>query len=618
MSAATVDPWRTCHAQHELGPVSVIIRRAADEKSTSVKHPTDNTTSQTLSCCHSTLPVADPGSLGIRADTAIAELKPNAPMDVVRQMTQDVVSTSGLAEHPDSHGLHLGLANEHLDSDDPSLTSNRPKAYLIVKGGGVKGLAAAAAIEVVEQHVDLLGFYGTSAGAIAAVLLGAGYSGSELVSQLKQKDLSEFLDRPWLRRWANLFIRGGLNSGRPLEDWVSELVHRRFSKRTPVELAEIGSSKRVVVFASTERHGTVRFDSHGQNKNTAVEFAVRCSISIPYVFWPVTFENEEISDGGLLNNFPIERYLEDNGDSDFVGIYLSSSARRATSSRFRPLRILNILLGRDEDALVDRYRNKIVVIRTDPIGPIQFNLSELEKSFLISAGKAAALEYLATHRQIKFDGRTVQGAVEEVNALRQRVLSVKARRRSRILALVFSLLIALTLVAWPRRENTGSGTETANATPNIRRDAPIRVDDLKVLRQLAASDHYSEVVVTSGDEAAREGVRIEPDQHKITNINRYLISLNSWEGRATVTPTQVTYGLFMRYFQSMNPTRFQFEIAVPPYQKTNPLEEMIGEGFAEPRTFGYLSPWPISSVAFDLSETGEFGLLELRLYIRKD
>src|SRR6266851_7698742 len=65
---------------------------------------------------------------------------------------------------------------------------------LIMKGGGVKGLAFAGAIQELEKHYEFETYVGTSAGSIAAALLAAGANGADLETMLSRKPFREFLD----------------------------------------------------------------------------------------------------------------------------------------------------------------------------------------------------------------------------------------------------------------------------------------------------------------------------------------------------------------------------------------------------------------------------------------
>jgi hypothetical protein len=87
---------------------------------------------------------------------------------------------------------------------------------LILKGGGAKGLAHIGAVLEIRQHFLFDRFVGTSAGAIVAVLLGAGLSDAELESELVKTDFSTLVHEPWWQLVYQLFLRGACTPARVL------------------------------------------------------------------------------------------------------------------------------------------------------------------------------------------------------------------------------------------------------------------------------------------------------------------------------------------------------------------------------------------------------------------
>ena len=68
---------------------------------------------------------------------------------------------------------------------------------LVFEGGGVKGIAYAGALEVLQEKgiLPLIErVAGTSAGAITAALLAVGFTPAEIRSTLSQTDVAEFKD----------------------------------------------------------------------------------------------------------------------------------------------------------------------------------------------------------------------------------------------------------------------------------------------------------------------------------------------------------------------------------------------------------------------------------------
>src|SRR5689334_12234274 len=89
------------------------------------------------------------------------------------------------------------------------------KAYAILAGGGVKGIALAGCLAAAEDKgIEFAGYGGTSAGSIVALLGAVGYTGSEIRDLMNDESLTTFLDDGGraleeLKRIGELFFTGG-------------------------------------------------------------------------------------------------------------------------------------------------------------------------------------------------------------------------------------------------------------------------------------------------------------------------------------------------------------------------------------------------------------------------
>ena len=106
-------------------------------------------------------------------------------------------------------------------------------AHAVFAGGGVRGLAHVGALEVAEQrgyrweHVA-----GTSAGAIIAALVAAGYNAQALHTIMQEIDYSRFAASPnydplHITEMANLLTHGGLHDGSYIETFVREKLQAK-------------------------------------------------------------------------------------------------------------------------------------------------------------------------------------------------------------------------------------------------------------------------------------------------------------------------------------------------------------------------------------------------------
>lgn len=299
------------------------------------------------------------------------------------------------------------------------IISNQYPYAIIMKGGGVKGLAFAGALLELEKHVSFSTFAGTSAGSIAAILLGSGYKPAELLGILRGKNFSEFKDSSLLKAiFFNLLFKKGLYPGDEIEKWIAKLVKDKNSDLvSTIKMSDL--EKQTIVYASRFEDGTITFDSHGQRNETHAAFAARCSMSIPYYFFPKKIDDVRVYDGGLRNNFPIKIFMDNHKKKPFIGLYLKSHSKK---SGFVLIDLMNITIEGEERSLVDKNLDKVVVIDTHPVKTTDFNLNDDKKDLLILAGRVAALNFLKKNfPDFPIDEQTINEYSQELQSLRQKL-----------------------------------------------------------------------------------------------------------------------------------------------------------------------------------------------------
>jgi len=214
---------------------------------------------------------------------------------------------------------------------------------LVFEGGGAKGMVFVGALEIFEEEGHTIGrLLGTSAGAITATLLAAGYSPKEMLEALVEKvdgksvfttfmanpkdvdpdafqhsDLSLLLlnlDVPYLpmfiEKWLDevifselakskygpnlysLFEQGGWFTAEYFLDWLKRKLDegnynnkpRNFSKLTLSQFYNITKTDLSLVASNTSAHQILVLN-HRTAPDCPVVWAVRMSMSLPMV-WP--------------------------------------------------------------------------------------------------------------------------------------------------------------------------------------------------------------------------------------------------------------------------------------------------------------------------------------------
>jgi NTE family protein len=213
-----------------------------------------------------------------------------------------------------------------------------PHCDAVFEGGGVKGIGLVGAVAATEElHYEFCNVAGTSAGAIVAALVAAGYRAQELRDIMQSLDYAKFkdeglLDRiPVFGKVLSLGLEKGIYEGAYLEQWLrATLAAKRkhtfkdliieeykdspkYRYKLQVIAADISRGKMLVLPGDIKDYGIDPDDLD-------VARAVRMSMSIPFFFEPVTLPLGGsgplcyIVDGGVLSNFPV--HLFDDGTPD--------------------------------------------------------------------------------------------------------------------------------------------------------------------------------------------------------------------------------------------------------------------------------------------------------------
>ncbi len=301
---------------------------------------------------------------------------------------------------------------------------NRLKADAVFEGGGVKGIGLAGAVAVAEEKgYQWVNVAGTSAGAIIAALVAAGYTGTEMKSILDELDYNRFkdtslLDRvPFVGPMASLIFEKGIYEGRFFENWMRNLLQEKnIETFSDLVREEYKGDKRyrfkLTVIASDITRGRLLvlpqdmadFGIRPEDFNVAA--AIRMSMSIPFFFEPVKLRNmktNEVSyvvDGGVLSNFPVWLFDTEGGIPEWPTFgFKLVEPEEGTPHRVRgPISLLAALISTMAEAHDARYIEDAQFVRTIPIptlgvGTTEFDITKEKSEALYQSGKQAAEKF---------------------------------------------------------------------------------------------------------------------------------------------------------------------------------------------------------------------------------
>lgn len=283
----------------------------------------------------------------------------------------------------------------------------------VFSGGGVKAFAFLGALKVLdEQNIQFKRVAGTSAGAIVASFLAAGYNTKEIEELLEELDVKSLLDPPKIIieasffKWLNLYFRQGLYRGKELEKWF----YKKLAEKDVYTFRDLpnGSLKLVTSDLTNGKMIVIPDDlsNYGIDwRNFSVARALRMSCGIPFFFEPVRLKNDSeeaiFVDGGVLSNFPM--WIFDNGNErPVLGLKLSSPKEGMPPKKIRnALNLFEALFETMKDAHDERYISRkheknIIFIPVENYSATQFDLDDKTKKILIEIGRNRTSKFLET------------------------------------------------------------------------------------------------------------------------------------------------------------------------------------------------------------------------------
>jgi NTE family protein len=305
---------------------------------------------------------------------------------------------------------------------------------LVFEGAGVRGVAYAGVIMELENRqllegIDKVG--GTSAGAIAALMVSLGYSGSEIAAITSNLKLQSFNDGRFffIGGFSRMSRSYGWYRGKAFERWIGRIIGQKTGNEdiTFIELKNSVKFKELYVTGTNLSAQKMVIFSAETFPNMKVRDAVRISMSIPLYFQAVRIDSvgrvldirrdhrgDVFVDGGLTGNFPLQMFdsLATDGtrriNLSTVGLRIDTPAQiqyDEGKQGLAPHQIINlknyvasmysyIIENLNRSQLTEDDWRRTVAISCGTIGPKIRKLSKDEKAFLLDSGRHAIGQFL--------------------------------------------------------------------------------------------------------------------------------------------------------------------------------------------------------------------------------
>jgi NTE family protein len=307
----------------------------------------------------------------------------------------------------------------------PNQTNSNLIADAVFEGGGVKGIGLVGAVAFAEEKgYHWANLAGTSAGAIVASLLAAGYTGAELKNLMSNIDYAKFKDKkglsiPVAGPLSNLIFEKGIYDGQYFEKLLRDLLRKknvrtfrdlisdefkddeRYRFKLRVIASDISNGRLLILPQDIAQYGM-------KPEDLEVAAAVRMSMSIPFFFKPVGLQNKlskktnYIVDGAVLSNFPVWLFDSQNVIPPWptLGFQLVESEKGGPHEITGPISLLTALFStmmeaRDARHIQDEHFIRTIRIPTLGVKTMEFGITPERTEALYQSGRKAAEQFLA-------------------------------------------------------------------------------------------------------------------------------------------------------------------------------------------------------------------------------
>ena len=247
----------------------------------------------------------------------------------------------------------------------------KPKVALVLGGGAARGFAHVGVLRVLEQEkIPIHMIIGTSVGSLIGAIYASNPNSFDLEwtsFELEKDDLFDF---------SILSSATGPVKGEKLEKFITKKISAKNIEQLKVPF--------YAVAADLNTGEPVIFSSGPISK------AIRASCSIPGVFTPLSYNNRQLIDGGVLGNIAPE-VARQNGANLIIAVSIDKSTQNKDTDTIVGITLQAIAIMSSK---IDSYKAKEADVLISPevgdVGTMDFT----QKKRCMEAGIAAAQKAL--------------------------------------------------------------------------------------------------------------------------------------------------------------------------------------------------------------------------------
>ncbi len=307
-----------------------------------------------------------------------------------------------------------------------STVTTGQKVALVLSGGGSRGAAHIGVLRALEEnHIRIDYIAGTSIGAIVGSLYASGYSPDEIEKLMESQDFMRWASGDMKEDYIYYYRKEDPNAS-----WFSLDFNPKKKLSTILPTNLISPYEMDFAFMDILAPGSAacgyNFDSlmipfrcvvADVDSSSPVTMskgdlssAVRGSMSIPFVFKPITINGKLVYDGGMYNNFPANVAIDEFKPEVIIGSRVAARYNHPDPDDLLS-QIQVMLMGRQSDSIC--HMNSVMILPNLP----EVNIISFSKTDIIGdSGYVAAIRKMPRIKELIKDSISA----EEIRAKREK------------------------------------------------------------------------------------------------------------------------------------------------------------------------------------------------------
>ena len=269
---------------------------------------------------------------------------------------------------------------------------------LVLSGGGIKGIAMIGALSYLEDiHLlkNIKRYVGTSVGGFISFLLVVGFNCDELKKIAINLDFDNYSDITL----SNLFNDYGLDSFNKIMRIIIAIIKQKNINKdiTFKELYKI-TKKKLIITGSNISKSRIELFSKTTTPSMRVLDALQITMSIPFMFKPVLYNDNYYVDGGLYDPYPI-KYAKNLNKT--IGIFLKKNENFEKNIVINSLssyifQVLKCYYDEFKERIITKkkYKKCTIIVDAEMVVSVNLKLDMINKKNIMDIGRKASNLYI--------------------------------------------------------------------------------------------------------------------------------------------------------------------------------------------------------------------------------